>query len=52
MLNLGQANGFAACIDNTILMLNDIWNGLVNDVKIQKGVSMSWKQLRWRPMSI
>ena len=36
MLRLEQFNGFAARIDSTILMLNDIWNGLVNDVKATK----------------
>ena len=36
MLNLRQFNGFAARIDNTILMLNDIWNSLVNDVENTK----------------
>ena len=35
-LNLGQFNGFTGCIDNTILMLNDIWNSLVNDVENTK----------------
>ena len=36
MLRLEQFNGFAAHINSTILMLNDIWNGLVNDVKATK----------------
>ena len=36
MLSLGQLNGFAAHIDSTIQMLNDIWNGLVNDVENTK----------------
>ena len=36
MLNLRQFNGFAARINHTIQMLNDIWNGLVNDVKNTK----------------
>ena len=36
MLNLGQFNGFAAHIDSTIQMLNDIWNGLVDHVKNTK----------------
>ena len=36
MLNLGQFNGFAAHIDSTIQMLNDIWNSLVNDVENTK----------------
>ena len=36
MLNLVQFNGFAARINNTILMLNDIWNGLVNDIENTK----------------
>ena len=35
-LNLQQFNGFAAHINNTILMLNDIWNGLVNDIENTK----------------
>ena len=35
-LKLGQFNGFAAHIDSTIQMLNDIWNGLVNDVENTK----------------
>ena len=36
MLRLEQFNGFTACINSTILMLNNIWNGLVNDVKATK----------------
>ena len=36
MLRLEQFNGFVARIDSTILMLNDIWNGLVNDVEATK----------------
>ena len=36
MLNLRQFNGFAACINNTILILNDIWNSLVTDVENTK----------------
>ena len=36
MLKLGQFNGFVACIDSTIQMLNDIWNSLVNDVENTK----------------
>ena len=36
MLKLGQFNGFAACINSTIQMLNNIWNGLVNDVENTK----------------
>ena len=36
MLNLRKFNGFAACIDSTIQMLNDIWNSLVNDVENTK----------------
>ena len=36
MLKLGQFNGFAACINSTIQMLNDVWNGLVNDIKNTK----------------
>ena len=36
MLRLEQFNGFAAHIDSTILMLNDIWNGLVNDIEATK----------------
>ena len=36
MLKLRQFNGFAACIDSTIQMLNNIWNGLVNDVENTK----------------
>ena len=36
MLRLEQFNGFAAHIDSTILMLNDIWNSLVNDVETTK----------------
>ena len=36
MLNFGQFNGFAAHINSTIQMLNDIWNGLVNDVENTK----------------
>ena len=36
MLRLEQFNGFTTHIDSTILMLNNIWNGLVNDVKTTK----------------
>ena len=36
MLRLEQFNGFTAHIDSTILMLNDIWNSLVNDVEATK----------------
>ena len=36
MLRLGQFNGFTACINSTIQMLNDIWNGLVNDIENTK----------------
>ena len=36
MLRLEQFNGFATHINSTILMLNSIWNGLVNDVKATK----------------
>ena len=36
MLRLEQFNSFTAHINSTILMLNDIWNGLVNDVKATK----------------
>ena len=36
MLRLEQFNGFMAHIDSTILMLNNIWNGLVNDVEATK----------------
>ena len=36
MLRLEQFNGFTTHIDSTILMLNNIWNGLVNDVKATK----------------
>ena len=36
MLNLGQFNGFAAHMDSTIQMLNDIWNGLLNDIENTK----------------
>ena len=36
MLNLRKFNGFAACIDSTIQMLNDIWNGLANDIENTK----------------
>ena len=36
MLNLGQFNSFAARIDSTIQMLNDIWNGLVNNIENTK----------------
>ena len=35
-LKLGQFNGFAAHINSTIQMLNNIWNGLVNDIKNTK----------------
>ena len=31
-----QFNGFATRIDSAILLLNDIWNGLVNDVENTK----------------
>ena len=36
MLRLEQFNGFANHINSTILMLNDIWNGLVNDIEATK----------------
>ena len=36
ILRLEQFNGFTACIDSTILVLNNIWNGLVNDTKATK----------------
>ena len=36
MLKLGQFNGFMARIDSTIQMLNNIWNGLVNNVENTK----------------
>ena len=36
MLRLEQFNGLTAHINSTILMLNDIWNGLVNDVEATK----------------
>ena len=36
MLKLEQFNSFAAHINSTIQMLNDIWNGLVNGVKNTK----------------
>ena len=36
MLRLEQFNGFATHIDSTILMLNDIWNSLVNNVEATK----------------
>ena len=36
MLNLGQFNGFAAHIDSAIQMLNNIWNGLVNNIENTK----------------
>ena len=36
ILRLEQFNGFTAHIDSTILVLNDIWNSLVNDTKATK----------------
>ena len=36
MLRLEQFNGFTAHINSTILMLNDVWNSLVYDVKATK----------------
>ena len=36
MLKLEQFNSFAAHINSTIQMLNNIWNGLVNDVENTK----------------
>ena len=52
MLNLGQFNGFAACIDSTIQMLNDVWNGLVNDVENTKRRFNELEAASWQPMNI
>ena len=35
-MKLGQFNGFAARINSTIQMLNDVWNGLVNNIENTK----------------
>ena len=31
-----QFNVYAACMDGMLQMLNDVWNGLVNEVKTTK----------------